>query len=380
MRTEQMSRGWRAAASLAGLLLVAAACTSTETGQAGGSPSISAATQTSPSSSPSTSPGGTGEPTPSSTPTSPATGAGLAITGLPFHNGEVGIGYLAVTLTASGGTAPYQWSDTGGTFPPGLHLSTDGVVTGTTTTAGHFSFTVQVADGAGASASSPSGLGVFAAMAVTQPCASQCAVEEGCTVCGVFGTVSGGLAPYHYSVSSDNRPSGMGLSGLTLTGAFPPPGPLGSYNMTVQVSDVFGAQQSVNATWYVFPHITLGASQITCGNSANSCVFQIPYSGGTPGGGPVVTILSITGFGGKGSATVSFPKDGCGFRGSNITTSPPPGALITAGGGLLTISMGPPNNQSWCGYSGRITLVLTDQSLCGPGNCHTNTLAIDISL
>jgi hypothetical protein len=34
----------------------------------------------------------------------------VAITSLPVHNGEVGIGYLAVTLQATGGSGSYKWS------------------------------------------------------------------------------------------------------------------------------------------------------------------------------------------------------------------------------------------------------------------------------
>jgi hypothetical protein len=53
----------------------------------------------------------------------------------------------SVTLAASGGTPPYKWSLASGTLPPGLGLSTGGVISGTPTTRGAFSFTVGVTDG-----------------------------------------------------------------------------------------------------------------------------------------------------------------------------------------------------------------------------------------
>jgi large repetitive protein len=56
------------------------------------------------------------------------------------------------TLTAKGGAAPYQFSVTG-TLPPGLSLSAGGVLGGTPTQAGSFSFTVLVRDANGCTGS-----------------------------------------------------------------------------------------------------------------------------------------------------------------------------------------------------------------------------------
>ena len=54
---------------------------------------------------------------------------------------------LLATLVANGGTLPYTWSLAGGTLPTGLTLSSSGVISGTPTAAGTFSFTVRVTDG-----------------------------------------------------------------------------------------------------------------------------------------------------------------------------------------------------------------------------------------
>jgi hypothetical protein len=57
-------------------------------------------------------------------------------------------------LSASGGTAPYSWSLTAGELPSGLTLTAaTGDILGTPMVAGTFSFTVQVKDAAGATAS-----------------------------------------------------------------------------------------------------------------------------------------------------------------------------------------------------------------------------------
>jgi hypothetical protein len=64
----------------------------------------------------------------------------------------VGSPYSA-TLTAGGGNGPYMWSITSGALPPGLSLSSSGVISGTPTTTGTYNFTIQVVDQLGAAAS-----------------------------------------------------------------------------------------------------------------------------------------------------------------------------------------------------------------------------------
>jgi hypothetical protein len=67
--------------------------------------------------------------------------------------GAVQVAYSAA-LSATGGTAPYTWSLTGGTLAPGLALSSaTGAITGTPTQAGSFLFTATVKDSAGQTAS-----------------------------------------------------------------------------------------------------------------------------------------------------------------------------------------------------------------------------------
>lgn len=67
-------------------------------------------------------------------------------TSSPLGDGTVGASYYQ-SLASSGGITPYTWTVTVGTLPAGLTLSTDGVISGTPTTPGSSSFTVQVQDG-----------------------------------------------------------------------------------------------------------------------------------------------------------------------------------------------------------------------------------------
>jgi hypothetical protein len=67
---------------------------------------------------------------------------------------------------------------------------------------------------------------------------------------------------------------------------------------------------------------------------------------------------------------------------SKATTSPPPGMTVSASGGVMTLSAGPPDPKTWCSYGATITFVLVDQSPCGPGLLcvTTNTLSVIFSL
>lgn len=49
-------------------------------------------------------------------------------------------------LTASGGTGLYTWSLVSGALPPGVTLSSTGVISGRPTSVGQFTFTIQVVD------------------------------------------------------------------------------------------------------------------------------------------------------------------------------------------------------------------------------------------
>lgn len=77
--------------------------------------------------------------------------APLQITTTSLPDGAVGTSYSA-TLNATGGSGTYTWSTT--SFVPGLSLGTDGVLSGTPTTAGTYTVDVQVSDGSQIAAAS----------------------------------------------------------------------------------------------------------------------------------------------------------------------------------------------------------------------------------
>jgi hypothetical protein len=69
----------------------------------------------------------------------------LSITTASLPSGAVGAGY-STTLAASGGSGSYSWSVYSGSLPAGLSLSSGGAVSGTPTSSGAPTFTLEVED------------------------------------------------------------------------------------------------------------------------------------------------------------------------------------------------------------------------------------------
>lgn len=95
-------------------------------------------------------------PPPAPTPPQP-----FAITSSALPGGIVGAAYTA-TLAASDGSGRYSWSVTSGSLPAGVTLAGDGTLSGTPTAAGQSSFSVQVTDGGGHTATGSFALTVMA--------------------------------------------------------------------------------------------------------------------------------------------------------------------------------------------------------------------------
>jgi hypothetical protein len=167
-----------------------------------------------------------------------------------FGGGSIGTAYSKGPLSVSGGKAPYVWSVASGSLPAGLSLeATTGVLSGTPSAAGTSVFTVRVTDAN--SASSPASAAQTVAIAGTPVSISGTPGNATAgTAYGFVPTVSGGTAPFRFSVVSlvnaANRAqtlAELGLSFSPLTGAISgTPTAGGKWSGTIEVIDAAGSQ------------------------------------------------------------------------------------------------------------------------------------------
>ena len=132
----------------------------------------------------------------------------------PLPDAQVGVDYN-VTLTASGGMYPYTYSITAGALPPGLMLEGfSGMIFGTPTYAGSYTFTLTALDYMGCPGTQDFTLVVTCPYSVTL---SPGSLPGGMT--GVYYSqtlvAGGGISPYSYWITSGVLPGGLSLNPST---------------------------------------------------------------------------------------------------------------------------------------------------------------------
>jgi len=160
----------------------------------------------------------------------------LGITTTTLPDAVAGQPY-AQTIDAAGVFSPNTWSLTSGNLPPGLSLNTaSGLISGTPTSVGSSTFTVQVKDAAGNVATQNLTLAVAQPPSVSTTILSNARLRR--PYSETLGAV-GGSAPYSWSVTSGSLPQGLTLNSSTgqISGS---PTTLGTAVFLVQVEDSAG--------------------------------------------------------------------------------------------------------------------------------------------
>ncbi|KRA45202.1 putative Ig domain-containing protein [Pseudoxanthomonas sp. Root630] len=143
---------------------------------------------------------------------------------------------FAQTLTSSGGVAPYNYTLQSGVLPAGLSLSSGGVLSGTPTQRGSYSFSVRSTD-----ATAPTALFVDKGYtgSVQNPSLTL-STSAGTAIQGVAFSqtlsTTGGVAPHTYQLETGSFPAGISVSTAGEVSGTTAAAP-GNYPVTLRVTD-----------------------------------------------------------------------------------------------------------------------------------------------
>ncbi len=155
-------------------------------------------------------------------------------------SGTVGTAYR-YQFSATGGVTPYSFAMTQGSLPAGIQLGSTGLFAGTPTSAGMFSFTVEVCD---SSTPQPQCLTGSTTVAINNPPAPPLQILTASLPNGTNGAAydvmlrgSGGVPPYKWSSSSALPPGLQLTSAGELKGT---PTQAGAFTLNITLSDSQG--------------------------------------------------------------------------------------------------------------------------------------------
>jgi uncharacterized repeat protein (TIGR01451 family) len=165
----------------------------------------------------------------------------IAISPSTLTNWKEGVA-VNQTFTASAGAAPFTWDITSGSLPPGLSLSTGGVVTGTPSSGALSTFALRVADNFGCTTTESFTVRtcpILTFSPATLP-AALIGVPYSETV-----LPGRGVSPYVFSLESGSLPAGLSLDTATgtLSGT---PTTAGAQSFSIRATDANGCTDVVD--------------------------------------------------------------------------------------------------------------------------------------
>jgi VCBS repeat-containing protein len=166
----------------------------------------------------------------------------IAISAINLPAATGGAAYPSVTLSETGGIAPFTWSVSSGTLPAGITLSSSGVLSGTPAQIASFLFVVKATDANGCFGTQTLSIIVNAKCpAITINPATLPGGTPGTVYPAISFSQTGGAQPVTWTAAA--LPPGMAFSGAgVLSGT---PSSIGVFNITVTATDANGCSATV---------------------------------------------------------------------------------------------------------------------------------------
>ncbi len=206
----------------------------------------------------------------------------LTITTGSLATGVINQSYNA-SLSATGGIAPYSWTISAGSLPPGLNLSSSGAITGTDSTqTGTFNFTVQVTDSESPAQTKTKGLSISinnsAPLQITTTGLPAGVINTPYSN-SAFLSATGGIQPYTWSISSGSLPPNVTLNASTgqISGT---PTSTGTFNFTAKVTDSSSPMETATANLSITVNGTLTITTASVPNGSVSTQYNATVSAG----------------------------------------------------------------------------------------------------
>ncbi|MBK1871426.1 autotransporter domain-containing protein [Aestuariivirga sp. YIM B02566] len=286
----------------------------------------------------------------------------------PVGSGQRGIALSGVQINTTGGRSPHSCSTTlnTGALPAGTQLNSDCTITGTPAASGIFTFTANVTDsslgtGPFTQATGPLVLTISAPTITLSPAAGALPGGSAGAAYSQSFTAGGGTAPYSYAQTLGTLPTGMTLTGGTLSGT---PTTTGTFNFDITATDsstvgsggpytrvqsysitVVQGDQTIN--FGALPNASLSASPLTLSATASSGL-TVGFASSTPSictvSGTTLTLLQT----GTCSITASQAGDTDWNAASDVVQSftVTPANLVLSTGGVSGNQVGASYSQS----------------------------------